>query len=112
MIKRDDERSRLAAALGAQNIVVGKARNEFLAKKAEHKHLEAKWIDAAEGKSIAERTNKVRASDEWFKLSSELARAEAVYEFERFKLDILDKEWLAAHDEQKAEREQIRRGVG
>ena len=87
----------LIQALEAQNEVVGRARNDFLAKDDERKHFEATMIQSALGKSHAERTVNAQARPEWLTFHQALARAQAVYEFQKFKLEILDKEWLAQY---------------
>lgn len=100
------------AALGAQNILVGRRRNEYLKLEAERKTFESRLVKAAAGKSHAERLVNAQATEEWLVFHQKLARAEAIYEFERFKLEILDKEWLAQYSSQKLDEKAIRRGVG
>lgn len=84
-------------ALTHQNDQLGIARNDYLAREAERKHFEATLIAKAEGKSHAERVVNAQATQEWLKFHKELARAEAVYEFQKLKYDVLDKEFQAAY---------------
>jgi len=98
-------------ALGAQNTLVGKVRNDYLTMEAERKHFEAKLVKAAEGKSQAEKLTNAHATEEWLVFHKKLARAEAIYEFEKFKLEILDKEFQALYLQMKLDEKQIRRGT-
>jgi hypothetical protein len=98
-------------ALSDQNVVVGKARNAFLAKESERKHFESALILAAEGKSHAEKVVRAQATKEWAEFSKALARLESIYEFEKFKLSILDKEYQAQYLEIKENGKQIGRGA-
>jgi hypothetical protein len=84
-------------ALRAHNDTLGKARNAYLAKEAERKHFEATLIRAAEGKSHAEKTVNAQATLEWVEFQVALARLEAVFEFQKLKYDVLDKEYQAAY---------------
>lgn len=99
----------LISQLERQNEVVGKARNEYLSLEAERKHYEARMIQNAEGKSHAERQTNAQAEIGWLAFHKKLARAEAVYEFQRFKLEILDKEWLARYAALKSDTHMIKR---
>lgn len=83
--------------LEEQAIVLSRARDKYLAKEAERKHLEARLIQAAAGKSHAERTINAQASEDWLKFHKELARLESVFEFQKLKYELLDKEWLAQY---------------
>ena len=89
--------SDLLEALDQQNDILGKARAEFLALEAERKHKEALLIKAAEGKSHAEKTTNAQANAEWPEFQLRLARAEAVYEFQRLKFSVLEKEWQSQY---------------
>lgn len=84
-------------ALSAQNDTLGKARNDYLAKEAERKHFEARLIKAAEGKSHVEKVVNAQATSEWAQFQKELARLEAIFEFQKLKYDVLDKEYQAAY---------------
>lgn len=88
-------------ALAEQNEIVGRARNSFLQLKAEKDTFESKMIKQAEGKSQAEKRMNAEATEEWLEFHKRYARAEAVYEFEKFKLQVIDKEWLAQYQSQK-----------
>jgi hypothetical protein len=81
--------------LNLQNDVLGRARNSYLEKEAERKHFEAVLIRQAEGKSMAERTVNAQATEVWMRFMKDLARLESVYEFQKLKYEILDKEWQA-----------------
>jgi hypothetical protein len=98
-------------ALSEQNVIVGRARNAYLAKESERKTFESRLIQAAEGKSQAEKLMNAQATDEWLEFSKALARLEAVYEFEKFKLTILDREYQAQYLEIKDNGKQIVRGA-
>lgn len=95
--------------LSGQNVVVGRARNAYLAKEAERKHFESTLIQAAEGKSQAEKLMNAQAKPEWLVFAKTLARLESVYEFEKFKLTILDREYQSQYLELKDNAQAIRR---
>lgn len=88
-------------ALEAHCEVLGKARNTYLAKEAERRHHEASLVTHAPGKSHAERLINAQASESWVKFSKELARLEAIYEFQRLKFTVLEKEWTSYYLEMK-----------
>jgi hypothetical protein len=104
-----NELERLTDALTQQNEIVGRARNAYLGKEAERKHFEAVLIRDAKGKSHAERMINAQATEQWLVFHKDLARLQAVYEFQKFKLEILDKEWLAQYMTQKTDAPVIRR---
>lgn len=87
--------------LHLQNKVVGKARDLFLVKEAERKHFEASLIQGSKGSSHAERTINAQATSDWLEFHKALARLESLYEFEKFKLLILDKEYFAQYQQLK-----------
>jgi hypothetical protein len=95
--------------LEAHNVILGRARDLYLAKEAERKHLEATLIKAAAGKSHAERVINAQATDTWLKFHVELARLESVYEFQKLQHEILSKEWLSEYAERKASDDIIRK---
>lgn len=97
--------------LHAQNKVVGRARDLFLVKEAERKHFEASLIQGASGSSHAERTINAQATDAWLKFHKDLARLEAIYEFEKFKLSILEKEFQSQYLEIKDAERMIRKST-
>lgn len=99
----------ITQALELQNNTLGKARNDYLAKEAERKHFEATLITSVEGKSIAEKTIKAQAMPEWLQFAKDLARLEAVYEFQKLRYEILDKEWLAQYASMKLDERTIRK---
>ena len=94
---RDHPLGAIIAALGAKNIHLGKARNEYLRLEAERKHFEATLIQASEGKSHAERTNYAQTAPGWLAFHQKLARAESEYEFHRLEFSILEKEYQAQY---------------
>lgn len=98
--------------LEAQAVVLSRARDLYLAKDAERKNFEAKLIDSASGKSHAERVIKAQATDAWLKFHKELARLTSVWEFQKLKYEILDKEWLAQYLTLKSDEGLIKRQVG
>lgn len=95
--------------LNKQNESLGKDRNAFLLKEAERKHFEATLIQNAEGKSHAERTTNAQATEEWLSFHKDLARRQSVFEFQKLKFEILDKEFWAEYGSAKAEDKIIRR---
>lgn len=101
----------LIKALEKQNEVVGIARNEFLAKEAERKTFEARLIQSASGKSHAEKCVNAQATEDWLEFHKALNRAKSVYEFQEFKLEILDKEWLGEYTSLKNDERQVKRQI-
>lgn len=99
----------LITQLEKQNEKVGIARNAYLSKDAEKKTFEARLIKDAEGKSHAEKTILAQATDDWLHFQKDLRRLEAVFEFEKFKLEILEKEWLAEYASLKSDERQLKR---
>lgn len=91
----DNPLNGLIDAMEAQNDALGKARNKFLTKESERKHFEAVLIRKAQGKSHAEKSINAQATSEWLEFHRELARLEAIFEFQKLKFEILDKEFLA-----------------
>ncbi len=87
----------LLVQLEAHNEVLGKARAEYLALEAERKHFEATLIQSAPGKSHAEKLNNAQSQLEWVEFSLKLARAEAVYEFQKLKFTIMEKNWQSEY---------------
>lgn len=106
MDKRLEE---ITEKLHAQNDLLGKSRNSYLAKEAERKHFEATLIQNAAGKSHAEKTINAQATEEWLAFHKELARKQSVYEFQKLKFEILDKEFWAEYGSAKSEDKIIRR---
>ncbi len=89
--------SRFTQSLEEQNAVLGKARNAYLLKEAERKHFEAVLVRKAEGKSHAEKLVNAQSTPEWATFQKELARLEAVFEFQKLRYEILDKNWQAEY---------------
>jgi hypothetical protein len=102
----------ITQALEVQNNLLGKNRAEYLAKEVELEHLENKWADELEGESQAARERKVKASERWLKLASEVARLKAIFEFQKLRYEILDKEWLAQYASMKLDERTIRKQGG
>ncbi len=84
-------------ALHWQANLVGKSRNEYLAKEAERKHFEATLIMAAKGTSQKEKEWMAQASKEWLIFQKELAKLEAIWEFQKLKFTVIEKEYFAQH---------------
>lgn len=85
------------------------ARNAYLTKEAERKHFEATLIQGAAGKSHAERLINAQATKEWLEFQKALARFQAVWEFQKLKYEVLDKEWLAQYATLKSDAQMIKR---
>lgn len=100
----------ITEALWKQNDIVGIARNSYLQKKAEKEHQESVWISEAQGDSQAAKAVNAKAKKEWLMFHKELARLEAIYEFQKFKLEILNKEWLAEYQSNKFDEEALKKG--
>ena len=98
-------------ALEFQNDTLGKARNDFLLKSAERKHFEATLIQKAPGSSQKERETNAQADPAWLTFAKELARLEAVYEFQRLKFGILEKHWHNAFLEAKIDQNLIKKQI-
>lgn len=96
-------------ALDKQNDTLGKARNAYLSKEAERKHFEANLIKSAAGKSHAERVVNAQATSDWLVFHKDLARLQAVFEFQKLKYEILDKEFLAQYAANKMDSLMIKR---
>lgn len=95
--------------LESQNDILGRARNAYLEAEAEKKHFEATLVQLSKGKSHAERTTEAHASEKWLKFHKDLARLEAILEFQKLKFEILNKEYLAEHLSLKLDAEVIGR---
>jgi hypothetical protein len=87
----------LLRTLHSQNETLGKARNEYLSLEASRKFEEAALIKAAEGKSHSEKITNAQGTKAWLNFHKKLARAEAIYEFQRLKFSILEKEFQAVY---------------
>lgn len=101
--------SEFTEALNKQNDILGKARNDYLIMEAERKNFEARLVRDSRGKSHAERVIEAQATEKWLIFHKELARLEAILEFQKLKYQILDKEWLAQHLSLKLDASTIRR---
>jgi len=102
--------SEIIDKLDRQNDTLGIARNAYLAKESERKHFEATLIQAASGKSHAEKTVNAQALPEYARFQKDLARLEAVFEFQKLKFEVLDKEFQAQYLQAKQDAPVIRKG--
>lgn len=93
----------LTVALTKFNESLGKDRNVYLSLEAEKDYKRAMMIKAAPGKSNAEKVVNAHASEEWLEFHKKLGRAKAVYDFQKLKFSVMEKEWLAQHLEMKLE---------
>ena len=93
----DNPLSELLRDLDKQNDTLGIARSEYLALEASRKHEESALIQGAFGKSHAEKVTNAQASPEWPVMQLKLARAEAVYEFQKLKFSVMEKNWQSAY---------------
>jgi hypothetical protein len=100
----------IVEACNKQNDTLGIARNNYLTKEAERKHFEATLVRDAQGKSHAERLINAQATEAWATFAKELARLEAIFEFQKLKYDVLDKEFQAAYLQAKHDAPIIRKG--
>lgn len=89
--------SPILALLEAQCDILGKARNEYLGAEAERKHVEAKMVKEALGKSHAEKVVNAQATYEWMEFHKRLARLEAVYEFQKLKFTVIQADWQSQY---------------
>lgn len=89
--------SDITKALYELNSLLAVARNAYLSKEAERKHFEASMMLKTPGSSIAERRMIVEADGAYLEFHKALARLEAVYEYQRFKFSILEKEYQALY---------------
>ena len=96
--------------LTKQNTILSRARLAYLSKEAERKHKESTLILASLGKSQAEKTTLAQSTKEWLEFHKELAKKEAIYEYEKFKAEILKLEYQALYLQEKLDAESIRRG--
>lgn len=100
---------RAQANLEAHNIRLGRARNDFFQAKAHKDHFEQCLVKAAPGESNAEKLMNAKADEEWLKFHKKLARLEAIYDFERLKFSLLEKEWFRCQLELKIDQSLIRK---
>lgn len=87
----------LTSQLNELNERLGKARNEYLSLEAIRDYKRAFIIKAASGKSNAEKTINAHATEEWLELHQKLARAKAVYEFQKLKFSVMEKEYMTQY---------------
>jgi hypothetical protein len=96
-------------SLEHQNDSLGKARNDYLLKEAEKKNFEATMVQKAQGKSHAEKVVNAQAQEAWVAFAKDLARLEAVYEFQRLKFTILEKSWQTQYLQTKLDEDLVRK---
>jgi DNA-binding transcriptional regulator GbsR (MarR family) len=92
-----------------QTTAVGRARANFFAKKAMKRNLEARLVKGAQGSTAKEREMNAFATEEWLNFETELNRLEAIYDFQRDKLEVLNKEYQAQYLELKDNASVIRK---
>lgn len=107
--KRSNPMDPYTEMLNAHAVVLSRARDAYLAKEAERKHFESKLVDESPGKSHAERVIKAQAREEWLAFHKKLNRLLSIWEFQKLKYEILDKEWLAQYLTLKSDDAQIKR---
>lgn len=83
--------------LYSQSTLLAKARHAFLLKDAEKSHWDARMINANPGKSYAEKSNNAKASEEWLSFHKELAKLESLFEFEKLKFSIMERDWQSQY---------------
>ncbi len=77
--------------------------------KASKDHFEATLIKASPGDSNAEKVVNAKATVEWASFHKSLARLEAIYEFQKLKFSVLEKEWFSCQLELKLDQSLIRK---
>lgn len=97
------------AMIQEQTESVGIARNSYLAKKAMKRNTEATLLKEAEGDSQKAKEMNAHADPAWLRYEQELNRLEAIYEFQRDKLEVLNKEYMAQYLELKDNSQAIRK---
>jgi hypothetical protein len=95
--------------LSEQNRVTALSRYSYLAKEAERKHYEATAILGAQGKSHAEKVTLAQSTKGWLDFHADLAKVESRYQFELFKLKILELEFQSLYLEAKQDGRDISR---
>lgn len=88
---------RLIELMNHQNVIMAKARYEYLRMEAERKHFESTEVMAAAGKSHSEKVTLAQSSEKWLLFHRELARLESRYQFELFKFKILELEFQSTY---------------
>jgi hypothetical protein len=99
------------SAIRALNIQLSRSRNEFLAYESEKAHFEATLVKNSFGTSNAEKTVNARATPEWMNFHRKLARLESEYEFLKFEMEILEKEYQAQYLALKQDNGLIEKGL-
>lgn len=95
--------------LNEQNDILGRVRDKYLKSESTRKHYEAKLIIGATGKSHAEKVTNAQGTEDWRKLEFDIAALESSYEFNKLKLEVLNKEYLALHLSLKIDSEVMRK---
>ncbi len=106
----DEQLERIIQLLHKQNDLLGKARFEYLDMEATRKFHEATMVQRSLGKSHAEKLTNAQSQAEWLEFHKKLARLEAIFEFEKLKLEVLTKEFLAIHLTLKLDSEMLKKG--
>lgn len=99
--KTETQIDRIRRLLEEQGTIYLRAKYRYGQKEAERKHFESSAIKAAEGKSFSEKQMNAQASKEWLEFHKELNSLSDKADFEKFKYDLLDKDWLAAYQDNK-----------
>lgn len=105
-----NELQRLVEMLYEQNTILGKARDAYLRLEAGRKHFESLLVSGALGKSHADKVTKAQSTMEWLAVQEEIAKAESVFEFQKLKMSIIEKEWQSVYLETKLNDALIKRG--
>lgn len=84
-------------ALHGQANNVGRSRNDYLAKEAQRDHLKNTLILTAEGKSHAEKVTKALATKEWLDFNITVNKLQSIWEFQKLKFSVIEKEYFAQH---------------
>lgn len=95
--------------LEAQGNALGRARNDYLRKEAVKRHFEATLVKKALGSSNAEKLVNAQAEKDWLLFHVQLARLEAIYEFQKLKFQVMEKEWLGEYATYKEDSSLIKR---
>lgn len=96
--------------IDAHKDALGRARNNFLSKKAEEGNLRSRLKNKApEGASQAEKTTFAESTEEFLEFERSLKRLEAIYGFQKDKMEVLNKEYLAQYLELKDNAEVVRK---
>lgn len=91
--KPSNPMTELTAQLYEMNKTLTRAEKAYLLKEAERKHFESSLVLKASGRSMAERKTLAEASVEWLEFHQALANLEALYHFQKMKMEIMRSDW-------------------